>query len=281
MGLWIWTTLCPVNTPGHWAPPWIPPLIEDGSSIGECLILSDLHLGAGPDQEERFRDLSSLLTSLPGTIDDLVLAGDIFEFWWEWKEAVPRRHLAFLDLLRSVAAKGVRLRMVAGNHDFAVGDFLARYLPAQVSPDGFLLLCGEARWLVLHGDGMAPGDGVDRVVRRVLRSPIAQRLWNLLPPDFAFGIAGGVGKASRRIQPGPAPNIAEYEVVAREWMRRWNLHGVVHGHTHRPMLERGEAGTYINNGDWVLLRSLVWLRPDGSSHLVDCRKDGHPWLSNT
>lgn len=281
MEFWIWTTLCAVNTPGHWAPPWIPPLIEDISNVGECLFLSDLHLGAGPNQESRMRDLASLFASLPGSIDDLVLAGDIFEFWWEWKEAVPRRHLAFLDMLRVVAAQGVRLRLVAGNHDFAVGGFLAGHLPALVHPDGYLLQCGQARWLVVHGDGMAPSDRLDRGVRRVLRSRIAQMLWNLLPPDFAFGVAGGVGKASRQIQPGPAPNVEEYSLVARDWMRRWNLQGVVHGHTHRPLLERGEAGTYINNGDWVLQRSLVWLRPDGSSHLVDCRKDGHPWLSNT
>lgn len=281
MGSAIWTTLCAVNTPGHWAPPWIPPLIEEVSKVGECLFLSDLHLGAGPDQDSRLRDLASLFESLPGNLDDLVLAGDIFEFWWEWKEAVPRRHLDFLDMLRSVAGRGVRLRVVAGNHDFAVGEFLARYLPARVHPDGYLLQCGQARWLAVHGDGMAPSDRLDRGVRRVLRSPFAQRLWNLLPPDLAFGIAGGVGKASRTIQPGPAPNIEEYRVVARDWMRRWNLQGLVHGHTHRPLLERDETGTYINNGDWVHQRSLVWLRPDGSSHLLDRRKDGLPWLSNT
>lgn len=270
-----------MDNPGHWAPPWIPPLVEEISTAGECLFLSDLHLGAGPDQEARLTDLAALLDGLPGAIEDLVLAGDVFEFWWEWREAVPRRHLDFLDLLRRVASRGVRLRMVAGNHDFAVGDFLARHLPAKVHPDGFHLSCGPHRWLALHGDGMAPTDRIDRVLRGILRSPTAQRLWNLLPPDLAFGLAGGVGKASRRIQPGPAPNVGEYAVVARAWMCRWGLHGVVHGHTHRPLLERGEAGTYINNGDWVLQRSAVWLRPDGSAHLVDCRKEGHPWLSNT
>lgn len=270
-----------MNNPGHWAPPWIPPLIENVAEVGECLFLSDLHLGAGPDQDARIEDLAALLQSLPGSIQDLVLAGDVFEFWWEWREAVPRRHLAFLDLLRTTAARGVRLRMVAGNHDFAVGDFLAQHLPAQVHPDGYLLRCGQSRWLALHGDGMVPGDRVDRVIRRVLRSRWAQGLWNLLPPDLAFGLAGGVGKASRKIQPGPAPNVEQYAPVARGWMRRWNLQGVVHGHTHRPSLERSDEGTYINNGDWVQQRSLVWLRPDGSAHLVDCRKDGHPWRSNT
>lgn len=263
-----------------WHPPWVPPLLRDRIGVGRTLFLSDLHLGAGPDPIGRETDLRALLASLPGNIDDLVLGGDLFEFWWEWREAVPRRHLEVLLSLRETASRGVRLHLVAGNHDFRVGDFLGEFLPARIHPDGICLDLGGPAWLALHGDGMARGDGLDRLVRKVLRSPVAQRLWNLLPPDFAFAVAGGVGKTSRRVNPGPAPNLEQYRQAALEWIREHHLAGVVHGHTHRPHLERLGRGLYINNGDWVERRTAVWLPTDGAARLVDCRKEGHPWRSN-
>jgi len=276
------TTLLPtVRNDQPWHPPWIPPLLGDRTAAGSTLFLSDLHFGAGPDPIGREADLRALLATLPGAVDDLVLGGDLFEFWWEWREAVPRRHLELLLALRETAARGVRLHLVAGNHDFRVGDFLAGFLPARVHPDGICLESGGSPWLLLHGDGMARGDRADRVVRRVLRSPLAQRLWGLLPPDFAFAVAGGVGKTSRKVNPGPAPNLAQYREAAVDWIAAHGLAGVVHGHTHRPHLERVGGGFYVNNGDWVEHRTAVWIRPQGDARLVDCRKDGHPWLSNT
>lgn len=270
-----------MNDPAPWTPPWVPSILAESTGAGDCVFLSDLHLGTGADQTARLADLDRLFETLPGHVDDLVLGGDIFEFWWEWKEAVPRRHLDFLLRLRELAAAGVRLRMIAGNHDFAAGRFLAEFLPACVHPDGFCLSFGGRRWLLVHGDGMAPSDRADRLVRRVLRSPAAQTLWNLLPPDLAFAVAGGVGGASRQLQPGPAPNIAEYAAIGGAWIDAFGLAGVVHGHTHRPLLAERASGTYVNNGDWVKDRSAVWIRRDGQARLVDCRKDGHPWRSNT
>jgi len=270
-----------VKDSGFWAPPWVASLVAESEPAGEILFLSDLHLGAGADEAERISDLDRLFATLPGRIDDLVLGGDIFEFWWEWREAVPRRHLAFLLRLRELAASGVRIRLIAGNHDFAMGQFLSETIPALVHPDGFCLDVGSHRWLLLHGDGMARSDRLDRLARRILRSRWAQTLWNHVPADLAFRIAGGVGATSRKVNPGPAPNIAQYREAAQTWVRRWDLAGVVHGHTHRPLLDPIGRAYYANNGDWVTERSAVWIRSSGEIRLVDCRKEGHPWLLNT
>ncbi|MCB9496239.1 MAG: UDP-2,3-diacylglucosamine diphosphatase [Fibrobacteria bacterium] len=239
-------------------------------------------MGTAWERLSRDRDLEALLHSLPGNLDDLVLGGDIFEFWWEWTHAVPRAHLPFLLTLRDLAREGIRIHFIAGNHDFKVGDFLRDFLPAQVHPDGFRMEIGGQAWLMVHGDGMARSDRADRRIRRLLRSRWAQSLWNLVPADLAYRVAGGVGKASRVANPGPAPNIEEYRADAVRWILEHGLSGVVHGHTHRPLLERLPTGQhYINNGDWVIHRSAVWIRPDEPARLIDCRQEGHPWASNT
>ncbi len=256
-------------------------MLDRPVEAGETLFVSDLHMGAGGDESFRLGSFLELLETLPGRIDTLVLGGDVFEFWWEWREAVPRRHLRFLTALRRVADAGVRVRVIAGNHDFAYGGFLPEFLGASVHPDGICIDVDGSRWLLVHGDGIARSDRVDRLVRRVLRSRLACAAWALVPPDLAFRIAGGVGDASRKLQPGPAPNVAEYGEVAEAWIRRWNLAGVVHGHTHRPLLEPRGGGYHANNGDWMTERFAVWISPGRRIRLVDCGKEGHPWRSNT
>jgi len=263
----------------HWVPPWIAPLPDRAVAGGRTVFLSDLHLGTGPDDDLRRADLLELLGTLPGRIDDLVLAGDIFEFWWEWGYAVPSRFFDVLIGIRDVSRAGVRVRFVAGNHDFAMGSALAGFCQAIVEPDGICLDIGGNRWLLVHGDATAPSERLDRVVRRVMRSRWAQAAWNLLPADMSFRAALGVGKVSRRLEPGPAPSTAEMEPMARAWMRRYGLAGVVHGHTHRALATIGPEGAYVNNGDWVVNRSAAWITVTGAT-LVDCSREGHPWESS-
>lgn len=270
-----------MNAPTTWVPPWIPSLVEAPETAGETLFLSDLHLGTGPDEAARLRDLRTLLESLPGRIDTLVLGGDVFEFWWEWKHAVPRRYMEFLLDLRRAGDSGTKLRFVRGNHDFAVGGFLSDFLGATIHHDGICLDVGGDRWLLVHGDGIARSDRADRVARRVLRSRVAQAAWNLVPPDLAFHLAGAVGRTSRAVNPGPAPNIEQYGEAAAEWIRRWNLAGVVHGHTHRPLLQPIGESFHVNNGDWLIGRSMVLISPKRRIRLIDYRKDGLPWRSST
>ena len=262
-----------------WVPPWIEPLPAHPRQAGRTLFLSDLHLGSGPSDGIRRKDLVELLETLPGRIDDLVLGGDVFEFWWEWNHAVPRGFLDVLLAIREASRAGVRVRFIAGNHDFAIGPGLAEFCRAEIHPDGFCLDIGGSRWLLVHGDAAPASERGDRLVRQVLRARWAQRLWSLVPADIAFRFALGVGKASRWAEPGPAPSTMEMEPLARSWMRRFGLAGVVHGHTHRPLLSRGPEGIYVNNGDWVHSRTAVWIEGSDAT-LVDCAVEGHPWRSN-
>jgi len=264
-----------------WIPEWIPPIARTASSAGRTLFLSDLHLGTPQDARDRMRDLLALLESVPGNIDDLVFGGDTFEFWWEWGHAVPHGHWDFLHAVRKLSDAGVKVRFVAGNHDFAIGPKLAEICRAEVHYDGFCLDVDGQRWLLIHADATPPSEWLDRRVRKILRSPITQWMWNLLHPDLAMRIALGVGAGSRHIEPGPAPSTVEMEPTMRGWMTKFDLAGVVHGHSHRPVITDGPEGTYINNGDWVRMRTAVWIAPSQPPRLVDCSQEGHPWRSNT
>ena len=71
--------------------------------------LSDAHLGARPAEEEAARRarLHAFLTSLPGRASELYVVGDLFDFWFEYRSAIPRRHFDTLAVLRQVVLSGV------------------------------------------------------------------------------------------------------------------------------------------------------------------------------
>ena len=55
--------------------------------------VSDAHLGVeGEDREAaRTARLHEFLNSLPGRAASLYIVGDLFDFWFEYRAAIPRR----------------------------------------------------------------------------------------------------------------------------------------------------------------------------------------------
>ena len=89
-----------------------------------CYIIGDTHLGVGPPELER--RLVAFLRDVPKHARTLVINGDLFDFWFEWRTVIPRDHFRTLAALADLRDAGVDVLMVAGNHDCWGGDFLSR-----------------------------------------------------------------------------------------------------------------------------------------------------------
>ncbi|MFQ5453739.1 MAG: UDP-2,3-diacylglucosamine diphosphatase, partial [Candidatus Zixiibacteriota bacterium] len=57
-------------------------------------IFSDAHLGAGPrDKEiEKINRLRLLFEKIKRDGERLIILGDLFDFWFEYKHAIPKEH---------------------------------------------------------------------------------------------------------------------------------------------------------------------------------------------
>ena len=79
------------------------------------LVASDVHLGAiSSEQEKAFR---TWLRQAAGVASQIVLNGDLFDFWFEYQWGNTRGHDGTLLQLREIVDAGVPITLMGGNHD--------------------------------------------------------------------------------------------------------------------------------------------------------------------
>ena len=231
------------------------------------LFASDFHFGrlAPAREREATRAFDRLLDAHPQA-RTLLLVGDLFEAWVEYRTLVPRAPVRFLAALARWVDDGRRLVVFAGNHDPWHRSFLADELGAELVLDAWTETHHGRRLFVHHGDGLAPR-GRYRHARRVLRHPLPVGLWKHLPGDLGQRLALA---ASRRLRgPDEEPDVAEaLRAEAARRLASGSADVVVCGHSHRPEVTPLAGGVYANPGAFYLQRRALVLDDEGV-RLVD------------
>ncbi len=224
------------------------------------LILSDAHYGAAPESHER-----ALLLFLDGLADrtsDLVINGDLFDFWFEYGSVILRRHFDVLVRLRALVDAGVRIRMVAGNHDFWGGSFLREEIGVELLDGPVRTRLAGRPAILAHGDGLGPGDLGYKVLKRVIRSRAARFGFRWLHPDLSAHLVRGVSRTESRHGDAPDASSLQRAAVLRAWAAGTlavdpEIEIVALAHCHVPELRELDDGRiYVNSGDWV--RHCTW-----------------------
>jgi UDP-2,3-diacylglucosamine hydrolase len=161
-------------------------------------VISDSHLGFATRDIER--SMLRFLRYLHGRAGSLVINGDLFEFWFEWKHVMPRRGFRVLAALADLVDAGVPVLMVAGNHDCWGGEILRTDVGIDFRTDPWEGVLGGWRARVEHGDGLREReDRGYRRLRRVLRNPLSIRLFRWLHPDLGSARIGDAAADHRPV----------------------------------------------------------------------------------
>jgi UDP-2,3-diacylglucosamine hydrolase len=215
-----------------------------------CYVISDIHLGVAPAEVERA--LIAFLRYLPGHAKSLLINGDLFDFWYEWKTVIPRSGFRVLAALADLREAGVDVLLVAGNHDCWGGDVLRNDVGIEYRFGPWTGDVGGWRARVEHGDGLRKKeDRRYRMLRALLRHPLAIRAFRWLPADFGSSLASGSSHASRtyRARDGGA-GLRTLALEALAGDRDVEL--IIYGHSHVATLERSPTGgVYANAGSWL------------------------------
>ena len=99
--------------------------------------ISDIHLGGQPEEQEQVKKeaLYGFLEKIKNEKATLVILGDLFDLWYEYKHAIPKEHAEAVGKLFQLKEAGVEVYFILGNHDFWIGDFFAKDLRFHVFPD--------------------------------------------------------------------------------------------------------------------------------------------------
>lgn len=222
-------------------------------------VCSDTHLGAVPQETERA--FLRFLEHVGASAAQLVLPGDLFDFWFEWGTLIPGKHFRVLGALASLVDAGIPVSMVGGNHDAWGGRFLTEEVGMTFSPGTLRMRIAGREALVAHGDGVGVGDLRYRVLKATIRSRAAIAAFRALHPELGLRLAHRVSTTEEKAGNDPA-----HEGRARyiaDWARATleaepGLGLVVCGHAHMPVVEEVEPGRYyVNGGDWVTNRSYA------------------------
>lgn len=234
-------------------------------------IFSDAHLGAtdSTNEEQRLQKISELFELIKEDGDRLIILGDLFDFWFEYENAIPNEYMKMLTMLAELRKGNVKIDYVAGNHDFWMGDFFPTQMGIEIYRDEFELTYQGRRIHLLHGDGLAKRDVGYRILKKVFRNRLNIWLYRKIPPDWGIPLAKYVSGASRK-HTSPSEKLqrvekkfsVDYENYAREKLKK-GFDVVVLGHLHFPSLEKFESGYYINSGDFI--RNFSYVKIDEES----------------
>jgi UDP-2,3-diacylglucosamine hydrolase len=232
------------------------------------LIVSDVHLGAVPAATERaFR---AFLRHAPEAASGLLINGDLFDFWFEYRTVVHSRHFRVLAALAEVVEAGVPVWFVGGNHDAWGGRFLRDDVGIQVIQGPTRMEIAGRRALVAHGDGVLPDDRGYKAFRWFLRNRATVFAFRQLHPDWGSRIAGLASTTEAKAQRDPQIAAAHAERV-RDWgvaqlTADPSLDLVVTGHVHMPgLVEVGAGRFYANSGDWIHHYTYLSVPADGGA----------------
>jgi len=221
--------------------------------------LSDFHLGA-PDFASsliREKKIVAFLDSIRHDAQQIIIAGDVFDFWYEYKTVVPKHFVRLLGKLAEITDSGIPVILFAGNHDMWMRAYFQTELNIPVYFEPRTFTWNNKKFFIGHGDGLGPGDHGYKFIKKIFRNKFCQWLFGQMHPTLGMGIANYFSRKSRQ-KTGSSDALflgddKEWLVIySREMLAKEHFDYFVFGHRHLPLrIELNDNSEYINLGDWI------------------------------
>ena len=160
--------------------------------------VSDVHLGLDvQDPAGREARFVRFLRGIPAArTEALYLLGDVWDFWYEYRDVVPKGYVRVFSALTDLMDAGVRVFFFRGNHDIWTYSYFESLGMVRLEQPYTVDIAGK-HFCIGHGDGLGPGMRGYKLMRATFRNPLLQFLFSLLHPWVAFRLGNGWSRRSR------------------------------------------------------------------------------------
>lgn len=215
------------------------------------VVVADAHLGQVPAATHAA--FQRFLDAVPDLGDALLLNGDVFDFWYEYKTVIQRRHFATIAKLHALAGRGIPITFLGGNHDRWGGEFLRTDVGVDFHAWSLEQNVAGRRAWIAHGDGLSEQYWLAAATHRLLQHPITARVFGAIHPTIGSWIADRLSGslADRTRDPAMIERAARAQArYAHQVLdQRADVELVILAHTHRTALEtRADGRVYLNPG---------------------------------
>lgn len=236
-------------------------LLPEGKKI---YFASDFHLGAPDPQKslQRERRIIKWLGEIEQDAAHIFLVGDIFDFWFEYKNVIPKGYTRLLGKLAAITDRGIGITVFTGNHDMWMDGFFEQELNIPVYAEPRAYLIGDKNFYVGHGDGLGPGDHGYKFMKKVFRNKYCRWLFAGIHPSWGISMANYFSRKSRKMT-----ELETFLGEDKEWLVLYSKEILQHqhfdyfifGHRHLPLdiSLNGSGSRYINLGDWINYNSYA------------------------
>ncbi|MBC8527252.1 MAG: UDP-2,3-diacylglucosamine diphosphatase [Candidatus Cloacimonetes bacterium] len=222
----------------------------------KVICFSDIHqkLLIDDAEKEKLKKLYSFLGEIQSyNLDKLIIAGDLFDVWYEYKMVIPKPYFSTLAKLKSISEKGTKVIYLAGNHDFRFRNFLQNEIQAEVYLNNYEFTVGSKRFFVSHGDEYTSNDVRYHLLKSMLRNKFVNTLFGFIHPDTGLKFGKWMSRSSknRKISEKKKTKLEQGLINLSKKKFADYFDYVIMGHIHQPKIITFENGAYINLGDWI------------------------------
>ena len=216
--------------------------------------ISDIHLKlrTSPEEKNRRESLYRLLDQVRLTGGTCFFVGDLFDFYFEYPDLVPKSYTDFYQKAKDMKKDGVELHYILGNHDYWVQEFMTHEIMDQVYFDDAIIDVNGKKFFLTHGDGLLSWDHGYRLLKKMIRSKFFIWLFRWLHPTIAYKIANAISRSGRHDTHSEKFN-KDVRIELQDYAKNHFDNGfdyMVCGHYHLGEMFSVNEGKLAILGDW-------------------------------
>ena len=235
--------------------------------IQPVYFISDNHFtpNLDPHEKERRNRLCHVYEKIKSTGGTLVIGGDFFDFWFNYKNMIPAGYVDLMEQLDGLNQMDIAIHFVLGNHDYWDFGYFQKKFNATVYAENLEFKNDTSHIQVCHGDGLLKNDYGYRLMKKVIRSQLCIFLFHNFPADWGYLLAQKISKTSEVYHHHDFKSKSIRNEMIEYARTQWEMgfKAVLLGHYHQTGIIEENGNFLIFMGDWLRHFTVTRLNTDG------------------